>query len=598
MERPDMEERNNKRKSSEIDDVPSECFVYTNETNDIDVPGDTMTHLRVDPCVGEILDRTFEDFGQLVHVQLPETLTQIGEGAFQYCSNLKFVKFVSTDASLETSSNYPSLEDGTIVFPGKAELKIERNAFGSCNSLRKVIVRSVSTKLGRGAFELCAGLISVELPEGLQVIEAELFVCCDSLATVNIPSSVIKIGEEAFFDCPSLASVDLPYGLLEIGDESFHRCDSLEALSIPSTVSSIGYGAFQYCIGLKHVKLPPSLQRLERCMFAACHSLEYIEIPPALKIIDDGVFCQCSSLSHVRIPPSVETIGEHVFSCCSSLISMELPPGIFYEIDLFECTSFMNVYGDMDYFFLQDTKLGRVGTLFADLVTLGCRFDNSPLTKLCYYQSYYSSEDAMLQLHSLMDKDPLAASSRVDGYGMTPLHVLSLSQTPNLDMFLALMNEVEVDHIIRSRDSFGSIPMDYLCLNRMPNSSEVIRLVLQTRFDCLLGLNRSWNSDMLQAIDEALAVDWSSRRREIIAVYLKLANYERKEILSMLELYLWKTKIDEFCSDKKEHTGDRESCRINSGASIVIPHALSFLDKLDMASFSKQIVLASDDEEE
>eukprot|EP00980_Cylindrotheca_fusiformis_P018207 scaffold5897_cov124-Cylindrotheca_fusiformis.AAC.1 len=178
-----------------------------------------------------------------------------------------------------------------------------------------------------------------------------------------------------------------------------------------------------------------------------------------------------------------------------------------------------------------------------------------------------------------MEDDPLRATIQVDEFDMTPLHVLLLSQTPNLDMLVALMKAGHLDHVIHGRDSFGSTPMDYLCLNRMPTSTKVIRRVLHTRFDHLLGLNRLWKSDMLRSVDAALAADWSSRRREVVAVYLKLAMYERKEIFSLIELYLWKIEIEEVGS-KKEQIGDRESCRISCGASVVLPHVLPFLDKL------------------
>eukprot|EP00980_Cylindrotheca_fusiformis_P024852 scaffold12605_cov73-Cylindrotheca_fusiformis.AAC.1 len=165
--------------------------------------------------------------------------------------------------------------------------------------------------------------------------------------------------------------------------------------------------------------------------------------------------------------------------------------------------------------FLQNSKLGSVVDGYDDLTRrLKHRFDSSPLNKLCYYQSYHSSEDAMVQLRNLIEENPLAASSQVDEFGMTPLHVLSLSQTVNLDMLSAVMKAGPSDHIIHGRDSFGSAPMDYLCLNRTPNSTQVIRRVLETRFDHLLGVDRQWKSDVLQAVNEALDVDWSCSRRQ------------------------------------------------------------------------------------
>eukprot|EP00980_Cylindrotheca_fusiformis_P026929 scaffold18096_cov51-Cylindrotheca_fusiformis.AAC.1 len=100
-------------------------------------------------------------------------------------------------------------------------------------------------------------------------------------------------------------------------------------------------------------------------------------------------------------------------------------------------------------------------------------------------------------------------------------------------------------HMARSRDSFGCTPMAYLCLNRMPNSNE--------------------------AIDETLAADSSSRKNEIGRVVRK---FERKEILSLLELCLWKVKIDKVTSEQVLLV-DRQECRIMSGVAVVIPHVLA-----------------------
>jgi hypothetical protein len=96
-------------------------------------------------------------------------------------------------------------------------------------------------------------------------------------------------------------------------------------------------------------------------------------------------------------------------------------------------------------------------------------------------------------------------------------------------------------------------------------------------------------------MNEALAVEGSSRRRAVGLLCFKLATCERLESMSLLELALWKGKIDgckaayvtgrgrdEERSPKshrldKSHLAhvDRESCRIKSGAEVVISNVVT-----------------------
>eukprot|EP00980_Cylindrotheca_fusiformis_P005270 scaffold1123_cov56-Cylindrotheca_fusiformis.AAC.6 len=238
----------------------------------------------------------------------------------------------------------------------------------------------------------------------------------------------------------------------------------------------------------------------------------------------------------------------------------DVPEERWFSIELSGCRSLVNLAGPISILFFQkderveffqSSKFGSLVDDDDDLThRLKHRFDDSPLNKLCYYQSYQSLDVAMAELRSLMEDDPLAATTQVDGFGMTPLHVLSLSQTTNLDMLLAVMDAGKPGHMVRVRDSLGCTPMDYI-----------------------------------YAIDEALGGDWGFRKSKIGGVVRK---YERKEITSLLELCLWKVKIDEAIpkklkigeatSKKEQILADRQWCRVMSGAAVVIPHVLPFLD--------------------
>jgi hypothetical protein len=52
--------------------------------------------------------------------------------------------------------------------------------------------------IGKWAFYECYGLVSAELPEGLQAIGEGWFSHCYALKHLRIPSSVVRVEESAF----------------------------------------------------------------------------------------------------------------------------------------------------------------------------------------------------------------------------------------------------------------------------------------------------------------------------------------------------------------------------------------------------------------
>jgi hypothetical protein len=577
----------------------------------------------------EIGDDAFWRCESLDSIEFPEGLQVIGASAFVFCGALKKIKIPSAHVVIKSGAFQACSGLDSVELPEGLQ-EIGKSWFSGCPSLTTVNVPSSVIEIQHSAFEYCTSLASLGLPEGLQSIGLGSFSSCESLATLHIPSTVCKMGTRVFWNCTGLRSITLPDTLEIIEARMFYGCYSLTHIEIPPKVTKIGSDAFHYCEGLKHLRIPSSVVEIGTSAFACCQQLTSVHLLGNLRTIEEGTFYECSSLTHARIPSSVTRIERGAFADCTRLISLELPEGLEmidgdaeydseYDSDdiedfpnIYDCYSLVNLvvpseqrFQQIDVYyddqFMEGLKLRHVASSFTDLVSkLQHRFDDLPVHRLCYYQSYYPLTEAMENMRRSMDADP-AAGNKMDAFGMTPFHILALSQTPNHSLFQALMKVYKVD-IILTRDKFGSTPIDYLCMNQTQASALLIGSLLPTIFAervRWLGLLR-WKSNIVNAMDEALAVEWASRKREIRLLYFKLATYERLESVSLLELALWKVKFDSFkaaydtdhergeeCRSKRPRLDrshlygvDRQSCRIKSGADVVISNVLPFLDKV------------------
>ena len=83
---------------------------------------------------------------------------------------------------------------------------------------------------------------------------------CNQAATgeLIIPDSiegnpVTKIGNGAFEGCASLTSITIPDSITSFGDSTFANCKSLTSITIPNGVTSIMSGVFYHCSSLTAV---------------------------------------------------------------------------------------------------------------------------------------------------------------------------------------------------------------------------------------------------------------------------------------------------------------------------------------------------------
>ena len=110
----------------------------------------------------------------LTSINIPNSVTSIGEGAFGYCSVL------------------------TSVIIGNSVTSIGMDAFRGCFGLTSVAIGNSVTSIGDFAFESCTGLTSVTIPNSVTSIGEYAFHVCMGLTHVIIGKSVTKIGYGAF----------------------------------------------------------------------------------------------------------------------------------------------------------------------------------------------------------------------------------------------------------------------------------------------------------------------------------------------------------------------------------------------------------------
>lgn len=186
---------------------------------------------------------------------------------------------------------------------------IGQSAFESCFSLDSLIIKDAATSIGKSAFDGCSHLTTLSLGENITTIGDYAFQRCSYLTNVTIPQRVTSIGRQAFYltdlntltikgpinsmgyaafaGCTNLTSLSLYDGIQTIGEGAFINSTSLEAVTIPQSVTSIGASAFANCSNLRTITIPEKVTTIESDTFTGCSYLESITLPAGLKSFQD-----------------------------------------------------------------------------------------------------------------------------------------------------------------------------------------------------------------------------------------------------------------------------------------------------------------------
>ena len=271
----------------------------------------SLTSVTIGEGVTSIGYEAFYYCSSLTSITIPNSVTSIESGAFEKCTSLERVNIsdLKSWCNISFGGSYanPLYYAGNLYLNGELVTnlvipntvsEIKDDAFAYCTSLISVTIPNSVTSIGSSAFYnapilvICAqapskpsGWADSWYRSGVVIWDCDnndiasdgyiyttingiFYTIKDGEATVKksvsvkdaiIPSNityrgnsypVTSIGNSAFDGCTSLTSVTIPNSIKTIGSNAFRDCTSLTSVVIPNSVKTIGYNPFLGCTSL------------------------------------------------------------------------------------------------------------------------------------------------------------------------------------------------------------------------------------------------------------------------------------------------------------------------------------------------------------
>ena len=315
----------------------------------------------IESGVTTVGSNAFNGCSNLTAVELPDTLTAIGDYAFAW-SNVAEITIPDGVVTIGASAFWrTALAD--VVIPDSVTT-IGAGAFWETKLVDVVIPDSVTT-IGESAFRYCEEMQTLYLGSGLTTVEGYAFDRCEVAVTLSVDNRAFVLEDNALLnaektrliqyfkgpaDTDRAETYTIPTGVEEICSGAFDCCDDLKTIVIPNTVQRIGQEAFGQCDNLEELTIPASVTKIESSAFlynrypvhvAAANTAYCSEdgvvysknkdtlcyagaaagaysIPNGVAFIGDTA-ASGAAITSLTLPASVEKIGDEAFQDCGQL---------------------------------------------------------------------------------------------------------------------------------------------------------------------------------------------------------------------------------------------------------------------------------------
>ena len=259
----------------------------------------------------------FCDINSLETIDIPNSVIEIQNLAFDFCSGLKEVNIPNSVKSIGQWA-FRGTKATSIHIPESVE-SIGNAAFNECPNLKSF----------SGKFATDDGIMLIINGEIVSALK-------NGIVNLSIPSNVKHIGGQMFCDVQSLETVTISEGVEIIDIQAFAYNPNLKTINIPNSVTSLGAGIVHGCPKLEHITGKYTSED-GRCIitdgilnsFAPANLTEYT-LPKDVTIIGSMAFSDnFLELKTVHLPEGLVTIADRAFRY-SGLETITLPSTLKY----------------------------------------------------------------------------------------------------------------------------------------------------------------------------------------------------------------------------------------------------------------------------
>jgi len=219
-----------------ISKIPDRTFAYCQDITQINLPN-TVT------SVGQYAFLATN----ITSMSFPDSVKTIGDNVFSQCPKLNSVHIGSGVTNINKMfGGFESSLDTLTVGADNAVYKSVNNGLLSKDGAKLYYANKLGeipqgvTSFGDYAFENHSEITSVVIPEGVKLLSRGLFSKCAKLENVTLPQSLMRIGSYTFQGC-AIKEITIPASCIEVGVWAFDTCASLTKVTFVDTVGWKAY---------------------------------------------------------------------------------------------------------------------------------------------------------------------------------------------------------------------------------------------------------------------------------------------------------------------------------------------------------------------